>query len=101
MIRSVKIALVLVILLLPFASAHAGDGDLAFTLDCRGFTSQGSTLRLDRDNTGALSEAFVISAIDGAGNTIFEPVSDVFFVGGEVNWPKGDFNSWTTAPLYN
>lgn len=101
MSRSVKVALVLVLLLIPFASVQAGGGDLSFTLDCRGFTSQGSTLKLDRDNTGALSEAFIISAIDGAGNTIYEPTSDVFFVGSQVTWPKGDFYGWTDTPLYN
>lgn len=103
MSRSAKVALLCLLLLtlVPFATVSAGGGELSFTLDCGGFTSLGSTLELDRDNTGALSEAFVISAIDGAGNTIFEPISDVFFVGGTVNWPEGDFNRWTTAPRYN
>jgi hypothetical protein len=103
MSRSAKVALLCVLLLVavPFATVHAGGGDLAFTVDCVGFTSQGSTLVLDRDNTGALSEAFIVSAIDGAGNTIYEPTSDVFFVGGTVNWPEGDEYRWTNAPLYN
>ena len=64
MSRSAKVAILFLFALLPIASVHAGGGDLAFTLDCTGFTSQGSTLELDRDNTGALSEAFIISAID-------------------------------------
>lgn len=82
-------------------AAQAADGTLNFRLDCAGFVSQGSELDLNRDNTGALAEAFIISAIDGAGNTIFEPVSDVFFVGGTINWPAGDSYSWTTLPRYN
>jgi hypothetical protein len=80
---------------------HAAGGTLNFKVDCSGFVSQGSTLQLTRDNTGALSEAFIVSAIDGAGNTIFEPISDVFYVGGTVNWPAGDSYDWTTAPRYN
>lgn len=81
--------------------ASAASGTLDFTLSCAGFESNGSELWLERDNTGALSEAFVVSAIDGAGNTIFEPVSDVFFIGGRILWPEGDAYAWTTAPRYN
>ncbi len=81
--------------------AQAAGGTLNFEVDCVGFVSQGSELELNRDNTGALAEAFIISAIDGAGNTILEPVSDVFFVGGTVSWPEGDSYDWTTAPRYN
>jgi Bacterial SH3 domain len=89
----------LVAVFLPVA--QAASGTLNFKVDCVGFVSQGSQLALNRDNTGALAEAFIISAIDGAGNTIFEPVSDVFFVGGAINWPAGDSYDWTTAPRYN
>lgn len=80
---------------------QAAGGTLNFKVDCAGFVSQGSELDLNRDNTGALAEAYIISAIDGAGNTIFEPISDVFYVGGKVNWPAGDSYDWTTAPRYN
>lgn len=101
MSRAAKVAILFLFALFPLASVQAGSGELAFELDCAGFTSLGSTLELDRDNTGALSEAFIISAIDGAGNTIYDPVSDVFFVGGTVNWPEGDSYNWTLAPRYN
>src|SRR5215470_10671911 len=96
--RSWLAVFILVAAFIPVSLTHAAGGTLNFTLDCTGFVSQGSELELTRDNTGALSEAFIISAIDGAGNTIFEPVSDVFFVGGKVNWPAGDSYDWTTAP---
>lgn len=80
---------------------QAAGGTISFDVGCAGFVSRGSQLALNRDNTGALAEAFIISAIDGAGNTIFEPVSDVFFVGGTINWPAGDSYSWTAVPRYN
>ncbi len=92
------LALLLAAALLP-ASAASGSFDL--TLTCGGFVSNGSEMLLTRDNTGAFSEAFAISAIDGAGNTIFAPVSDVFFVGGRIVWPAGDSYQWTRVPLYN
>lgn len=97
--------ILLLALLLLLASAplltSAASGSFDLTLTCGGFVSNGSEMLLTRDNTGALSEAFVISAIDGAGNTIFAPVSDAFFVGGRIVWPAGDTYRWTRVPLYN
>lgn len=92
----------LFILLLALASGvHAASGEVGFTLDCQGFQSTGGTLSLDRDNTGGMREAFIISAIDGAGNTIYEPDYDVFFVGTTVTIEDGIRESWTQAPRYN
>lgn len=93
--------LILTMLFLSISVTSAAGGSLRFKVDCAGFTSQGSRLDLTRDNTGQLAEAFVISAIDGGGNTIFEPVSDVFFVGSSVTWPLGDTYNWTQAPRWN
>ena len=96
------ILLILVFCLsVPAAVLQAAEGDLNFTLDCAGFTSNGSELVLTRDNTGQLSEAFTITAIDGAGNPILDPISDVFFVGGSVIWEAGTTYAWTNPPLYN
>ncbi|MBZ0297453.1 MAG: SH3 domain-containing protein [Anaerolineae bacterium] len=81
--------------------AQAAGGSLDFTVDCNGFTSNGSELMLTRDNTGQLQEAFTITAIDGAGNALLEPISDVFFVGGTVTWEDGEGYEWTRDPLYN
>jgi hypothetical protein len=92
------LALLLMAALLPVS---AGSGTFSIDLTCSGFVSNGSEMLLTRDNTGALSEAFVVTAIDGAGNNIFAPVSDVFYVGGTIVWPDGDTYEWTRAPLYN
>ncbi len=79
----------------------AGDGDPGFILDCQGFESTGGSLALNRDNTGAQAEAFIISAIDGGGNSIFAPDYDVFFVGTTVTVEAGAGESWTRTPRYN
>ena len=94
------IAALLLMLALPL-TAQAGEGDLAFTLDCGGFESAGGTLALNRDNTGTQSEAFVISAIDGGGNIILEPIYDVFFVGTSITFEAGAGEAWTRGPRYN
>ncbi len=94
-------SLLVLCLIVPTSMIQAADGSLNFTVDCAGFTSNGSELVLTRDNTGQLSEAFTITAIDGAGNTILDPISDVFFVGGSVIWDEGTSYEWSTAPLYN
>jgi hypothetical protein len=98
-----KAALILTIALLTLlAPVHAGDGRrVRFTVGCTGFTSQGGELLLNRDNTGAGREAFVVTAFDGAGNTILEPRLDSFFVGGTVAWQNGEFFAWTSRPRYN
>ncbi len=92
---------ILIFILIFIFPVVAAEGTLDFTLTCTGFVSNGSELVLTRDNTGQLSEAFTITAIDGAGNSILEPVSDVFFVGGSVTWEAGETYAWTTQPLYN
>ena len=101
--RLTRLTLLLIVfaLLIPVFSAQAAEGTLDFTVTCTGFVSNGSTLSLTRDNTGQLSEAFTITAIDGAGNSILEPISDVFFVGGSVTWEAGEGYDWSTQPLYN
>lgn len=102
MSRRLPILIFLSLLLLALIPATgAADGTLNFTLGCTGFVSNGSELLLTRDNTGQLSEAFTITAIDGAGNRILDPVSDVFFVGGKITWPLGTGYEWSRIPLYN
>ncbi|MCB9450319.1 MAG: SH3 domain-containing protein [Anaerolineaceae bacterium] len=82
--------------------AFAGsDGGASFALDCAGFTGTGGSITLDRDNTGNQREAFVLSATDGVGNVIYEPIEDSFFVGGTVSWDGGDTVTWTATPQYN
>ena len=96
---------VMVILIALFTAVlpavQAADGNPNYVLDCQGFESVGGSLALNRDNTGAFSEAFVVSAIDGAGNTIYEADYDVFFVGTSVTVEAGAGDSWTQSPRYN
>jgi hypothetical protein len=83
-------------------TASAGsDNGTTFALDCKGFTGTGGEVVLDRDNTGTGREAFILSATDGAGNVIYQPVVDTFFVGGTVSWAGSDPVRWTAKPQYN
>jgi hypothetical protein len=99
--RRLGIVSLCVLLLVAGAGVSAGTGNPGYVLSCQGFSSNGGQLTLNRDNTGAQSEAFVISAIDGAGNTIYEPDYDVFFVGTNVTIEAGASANWTRTPLYN
>lgn len=100
-LRYTLVAVLLVLLVAMLPAAHAADGNPNYVLNCQGFESVGGELALNRDNTGALSEAFVISAIDGAGNKIYEADYDVFFVGTSVTVEPGAGDSWTRSPRYN
>jgi hypothetical protein len=99
--RRLIILSIFALALLAVGAVSAGEGDPGFVLTCRGFESTGGTLALNRDNTGSQSEAFVISAIDGGGNTIYEPDYDVFFVGTTITIEAGAGDTWTQAPRYN
>src|SRR5688572_8942901 len=82
------------------ASAATG-GEATFSLDCAGFTGNGGSMVLDRDNTGESREAFIVSATDGIGNIVYEPVVDRFFVGASISWTGGNKIAWTSAPKFN
>ncbi len=101
--RPFLILAVLVLLsAVPFFSASAGiNNGAAFTLDCTGFSGSGGDILLDRDNTRDQRESFILSVTDGAGNIIYEPVVDQFFVGGTVSWTGGQTFAWTQTPQYN
>lgn len=99
--RRIVMGALCVLLLVAGSGVSAGTGNPSFVLSCQGFSSNGGQLALNRDNTGAQSEAFVISAIDGAGNTIYEPDYDVFFVGTTVTIEPGTSANWTRTPRYN
>lgn len=99
--RLIIVSLCVVLLVVGAAGVNAAGGNPNFVLTCRGFSSTGGTLVLNRDNTGTQSEAFIISAVDGAGNTIFEPDYDVFFVGTTVTIEPGAGADWTRTPRYN
>ena len=99
--RHPALVMLLIALLIAVSTVAAGDGDPNFTLDCDGFQSEGGAIVLNRDNTGARSEVFVISAIDGAGNMIYNPDYDDFFVGTTVSIEAGAGNNWNRRPRFN
>lgn len=101
MVRRLLILSIVVILIIGALPVSAGSSGAAFTLDCTGFSGTGGDIRLDRDNTGTGREAFIVSATDGAGNIIYEPKIDTFFVGGTVSFDNTDVIPWTSTPQYN
>jgi hypothetical protein len=104
MLRRTHLLLVLFVLIfgITILPANAGnDNGTAFALDCFGFTGSSGDVLLTRDNTGNDRESFIVSATDGIGNIIYEPVVDQFFVGGTVAWTGGEKFQWTASPQYN
>ncbi len=100
--RRLSIAIIVIASLLLGTAAQAAIRDgLAFSLNCGGVVSRGGTLVLDRDNTGADREVFVMRATDGAGNVIFAPDSSSFLVGARVTLPTGTFFPWLRPPASN
>lgn len=102
-----RYSVLLMVLLAVFGVAalpvYAGaDSGATFALDCNGFSGTGGSVLLDRDNTGNQREAFIVSATDGAGNIIYQPVQDdSFFVGGTVSWAGSAAIKWSAAPEFN
>lgn len=94
------VALVLVGMGNGRARAASGEG-LALRVTCEGFVIRGGSILLDRDNTGAGREQFIITAMDGNGNMILAPEAGVFRVGTRLSFPVGTAFAWTTAPVSN
>lgn len=102
MARRFSIVLIVALLVLAALPVSAGTNSGAvFDISCEGFTSSSGSILLDRDNTGQSSEAFIVSATDGAGNIIYEPKQDSFFVGGSVAWTGNTIYLWTAQPAFN
>lgn len=102
MVRRVWLVFLIVLFALSLLPVQAADDQSAtFDLDCDGFTGTGGSIRLSRDNTRSHREAFTVSVTDGAGNVIYEPVEDSFFVGGTVSWVGSPQVKWTRVPEYN
>jgi len=93
--------MLLALLSLPALAMGADNEGLALTVGCEGFTSNGGALRLTRDNTGDERETFVVSAVDGAGQVVYAPLSSSFVVGGRVSFGSGTLYRWTAAPTAN
>lgn len=100
--RSFKVGLTLLVLVVMTGFAQAGQRNgLVFRMDCDGFISRGGELIFNRDNTGVGREQIVITATDGAGNVIYAPTTESFYVGSQLTLPPGLFFGWTTAPAAN
>jgi uncharacterized protein YraI len=95
------IVLIILLSLAAIPASAANSSTAAFSLDCAGFTGTGGSVLLDRDNTGASRESFILSATDGIGNIIYEPVVDEFFVGTTISWTDSSQIAWTSTPQYN
>jgi len=94
------ISVLMLMLSLGTANAAVRDG-LVLRADCEGFTSLGGSVKLDRDNTGAGREQFIITAFDGNNNVIFAPTSESFIVGSRISFPVGAAFAWTSVPTAN
>ncbi len=96
------VTIVIVVLGLALLPANAATGSSAtFSLDCAGFTGGGGSILLNRDNTGADRESFIVSATDGVGKIIYDPAVDQFFVGATISWSDASKVAWTSSPTYN
>jgi uncharacterized protein YraI len=84
----------------PFVRAADADG-LSMRVDCDGFVSRGGSIVLNRDNTGQGREQFIITATDGNGDIIYNPVPESLRVGVSIEFPDGLYWAWTTAPAAN
>lgn len=97
----ILLAALLLALVASGISAAATRDNAVWEVGCEGFTSNGGGFVLDRDNTGTGREVFTITAMDGAGNIIFGPVSEDFFVGGSVYINDGVTFEWDAVPAAN
>ncbi|NOG51005.1 MAG: hypothetical protein HND48_17360 [Chloroflexi bacterium] len=79
--RATLIVMLLLAVLLALPAAAADRNNLSLTVTCTGFTTQGGSITLDRDNTGAGRERFSFVASDGNGTTIYSGPVESFYVG--------------------
>lgn len=81
-------------------AAATRDG-LTLKVTCDGFISRGGAINLTRDNTGVGREQITFVATDGLGNTIFNPTSESFVVGGRLTFPVGLYFAFSAVPQAN
>lgn len=102
--KSISFALVIGLLLVaitPLTVFGADDDNLTFGIGCNGFTVNGGSIKLDRDNTGAGREQFSVGAIDGRGQVIFNPVIDSALVGTQIAFQGEGTYTWSNTPAAN
>lgn len=97
----VYVTLFSLLLLLALPALAATPNALSLTPTCTGLMSEGGSITLTRDNTATGREAFVLSAVDGAGVTVFTPATESFWVGGTVSYGTGVNYAWATPPTAN
>ncbi len=90
----------LILLQVNVVSAAGRDG-LQWSAGCNGFTNVRGGILLNRDNTGTGRESFTITAIDGAGNVLFGPVTESFFLFSRIYLGEGFFFPYNSAPTIN
>lgn len=89
------------LLILPVAAQQPVVDNLQFSITCDGFSFQGGSVTLTRDNTGNGREQFSIGAIDGAGNIVFTPVVDSALVGTRLDFTTQGSYRWLAPPSAN
>lgn len=90
--------LVCVLVLAGISAVHAAtllSGSV--TITCTGVIDNGTSVAIDRDNTGLGQEAYRFRAFDGAGNLIYE-FSNLVSLG---TYPIGNFSYNIAAPSFN
>ncbi len=95
------ILIVLIGLLQVFVVSAGTRSGVSWSAGCEGFTSNGGSILLDRNNTGEGTERFIITAVDGDGNVIFGPVADTFPTGSSLSISRGAFFPYSVAPAAN
>lgn len=99
--RYLAMPLLAMLLLVVLPVQGASREGLVFRIGCEGFVSRGGDIVLNRDNTGAGREQFIITATDGNGNVVYAPSTESFRVGARITLPPGLFYGWTSAPTAN
>ncbi len=92
----------LVVLALVAGSASAGvNNGLNWAVGCDGFTNNGGSITLNRDNTGVHKETIVIGAVDGRGNVIFNATKQTADLGKTIAFTPGATFEWSSLPIAN
>lgn len=99
--RATLIVSLLLAVLLALPATAADRNNLSLTVTCTGFTTQGGSITLDRDNTGAGRERFSFVASDGNGTTIYSGPVESFYVGATISFPTGLATNFTATPAAN
>ena len=98
--RGFIILLVMLALVVGSASAGTNNG-LNWSVGCDGFTNNGGSVTLNRDNTGVGKETIVMGAVDGRGNVIFNSTKQTADLGTTISLTPGATFEWSSLPVAN